>query len=108
MSSSAINQVISWINFGCSIVGTVGNVLTCVVCLSSRLRKTPTFIFMTFMVCADTVPVVIVILNRFAKPLFGINRLESTLQGCKIETMLLYMSTQSSAFLLVYENLSCS
>ena len=37
------------------IIGTITNLLSCGICLKKQLRKTPTFVFLAFLVISDTI-----------------------------------------------------
>ncbi len=49
----AVNVGIAYYSIALTCVGTIGNMASLFICLRKNLRKTPTFIFMSFMMAAN-------------------------------------------------------
>lgn len=83
------------------IFGTIGNILCIFVCLRQRLRKTPTFIFFSFLAICDTISLYGWNLDHFIEAFYGKVIEDTSIAWCK--TVLFYncFSLQSSSWFLV-------
>ena len=96
-----INKELGVFSVILAILGTAFNLLTFSVCMRKRLRETPTFIFLAFMVINDTYSLYFYNLNSFATSFFKTLLQEISLEFCKFVNLSQFISNQSSAFLLV-------
>ena len=82
-----------------TVFGTLGGVLVFIVAI--RLRKTTTFVFVTFLAVTDPLTLYCWNLCNFIRIYFNYLVTEESIYGCKIVTYLAFVSMQSSAWLLV-------
>ena len=82
-------------------LGTIGNLMAMYVCLRKNLRKTPTFVFIAFVLPMDTLSLFFWNFNNFYTTFFNFLPVNNNLKTCKIVTFLQMFSLQSSAYLLV-------
>ena len=83
------------------VFGTLGNILSVVVCLRKELRKVPTFVFYAFTLVHDTISLYFWNLDHYFTAFYGyeIERISFTL--CRLFTELQMFSLQSSAWIMV-------
>ncbi len=84
-----------------AVYGTLGNVITLVVCNYGKLRRRPTFVFLSFKVLADFLPLYSWNLNSYMNYKFGYNTTELNKWACQITTLLTGSAMESSSFLMV-------
>ena len=83
------------------IFGTLANLLSIFVCLNKRLVKTPTFIFLTFMLVSDTFSLYFWNLNHFVYVYFGYIFESFGIEICKFFFIAQLITLQNSAWFLV-------
>ena len=83
------------------IFGTIANLFSIFVCLSQSLVKTPTFIFLTFMLISDTISLYFWNLNHFVYVYFGYVFESFGIEMCKFFFIAQLITLQNSAWLLV-------
>ena len=96
-----VNVAISAYGIGLAALGTIGNLLSLNVCLRPSLRKTPTFIFIAFEVCADTVALYFWNFNNFFLTFFGKTMGDMSEDWCRWSLFMQTTSGDISAYLLV-------
>ena len=89
------------------IVGTIGNAITCIICMRPKLRKHPTFIFLAFSCFSDIFTLYTWNLSNFITPFFHFYHEYKNLAWCKISVFIQFWSLQSSAWVFVSEK-SCN
>ena len=83
------------------ILGTIGNALTCLVCLKKKLRCITTFILIAFMAISETASIYIWNVDHFILPFFGFEIEYLNIYSCKISVFIQFFSLECSAWLLV-------
>lgn len=96
-----LNVLISVFALSVAIFGTIGNLITFLICMRKSLRSTTSFQFIAYLVVVDTISLYEWNLNNFSITFFGAAIGDFHEWSCKIITFLQYFSSQSSAFLLV-------
>ena len=105
MTSNAvkiIEGIIAVYNFLMVILGTFGNIITVVICLRKRLRKTNTFIFFAFAAICDTIGLYEWNLRQFITYFFKVDWDLISLFYCRIDTLLQNVCFEASAWILVF------
>jgi len=83
------------------IFGTIGNILTAVICFRRRLRKINTFKFFAFNALLDTVGLYEWNLRQFVLYLFNQDWSFTSLIYCNLSSFFQYVSFEASAWFLV-------
>ena len=95
------NRVIGAYALFILIFGTIGNIITSLICFRKRLRKTTFFCFMSIISILDIFSLYTWNLSSFLIPYFNIMHDFSSVPWCKISSFMQFFSLQSSAWLLV-------
>ena len=83
------------------ILGTLGNVLTIVVLMRGKTRRSSTAIYLTALACSDLLVLYTGLLRQWIKYMYDIDVRHLSVAGCKIHVYLVYSGTQLSSWLLV-------
>ncbi len=95
------NVFLAYYSIFLAIFGTIGNILSFIICLRPHLRKIPTFIFFAYMMIMHTISLYFWNFNIFILTFYGFTIGDVNLASCRITSYLQGVSFQSSAFLLV-------
>ena len=96
-----LNRIVSCYSIVLAWFGTLGNLLSTIVCLQKSLRKTPTFIFISFMVNLDSLSLYFWNFNSYYLSFYGISPMDESELACKMTNSLQMFSLQGSAYFLV-------
>ena len=94
-----LNKVLGVYALILTVVGTIANLLSCIVCF--RMRKNITFIFLTFLTMSDIFTLYWWNLNNFLKEYVNIDLLTVNMYVCKFGNFIQFTSLQISAWILV-------
>ena len=83
------------------IIGTFGNVLTIVVLMRRKTRRSSTAIYLTALACSDLMVLYTGLLRQWIKYMYETDVRHLSVVGCKIHVYLVYFGTQMSSWLLV-------
>jgi len=97
-----LNKILGIISLFLFIFGFFGNILTCLICLRPRLRKTSTFIYLFLISANDIFNLSVWNLDAFVYAFYGIFHENENEIWCKISAFLQYFCSQYSAWLLVF------
>ena len=103
MASNKVTQRLFAV-FACTflIFGTLTNLLTCIVCLRRNMRKFPIYIFIAFMVVADTLALYGSNLDAYFYNIFFTGYLaDGNWFYCKIRYFIHFFPLKTSAWILV-------
>lgn len=83
------------------VLGTFGNVLSIVVLMRKKTRRSSTAMYLTALACADLLVLYTGLLRQWIKYMFEIDVRHYSIAGCKIHVYLVYVGTQVSSWILV-------
>jgi hypothetical protein len=94
-------KIIAFYNIILIIFGTLGNILTCIICLRRRLKKVNTFKLFALNAIMATISLYEWNLRQIILYLFEIDLIYQSLLYCQLTAFLQYVSFESSAWFLV-------
>ena len=83
------------------LIGIISNLLSIIICLQKRLRKSPTFVFMMFRNITNIVLLIAVVFFKFTGGFFKPQARSLKFNLSKVQMFLIFSSFQSSAYLQV-------
>ena len=98
---SAYDKFLGVLSLTITIVGTIGNFFGIILCLRGSLRKTPTYVFIAFMLFCDTISLYFSNLSTFTVAFYVKVFSGLSLATCKLSAFCVYFSLQASVLLLV-------
>ncbi len=94
-------QFVGYFSIFLIVYGTISNLLALLVCIRKRLRQTALFVFLSFKVICDTVPLYTYSLNPYFLLTFGYNIGDINIYLCRFLTFFTNASIESSVWLMV-------
>ena len=101
MVFKTLNEILSYYSILLAGFGTFGNLLSLVVCMRKSLRKTPTFIFIAFMVVLDALSLYFWNLNTYFGSFHGFALMDQSPLSCMLTNFFQMFSLQASSYILV-------
>ncbi len=96
-----ILQFVGYFSIFLIVYGTISNLLVFSVCMRKRLRQTPLFVYLSFKVICDTVPLYTFGFNPYFLFTFGYNIGDINIYLCRLATYLTYTVEETAAWLMV-------
>ena len=96
-----LKKVIAAYNMFLIILGTFGNILTCIICLRKRLRQINTFKFFSFIAVIDMIGLYEWNLRQFVLYFMNVDLSFEFLLYCDISSFFQYVAFETSAWFLV-------
>ena len=97
-----INKIIAISSVILCLIGIIGNNLTAGLCMRKKLRKSPTFIFLSFIAIINIIPLITIVLCPYFLYFYKKVLSEINIDLCKTVMFLTFWSCHSSTYLLVY------
>ena len=97
----ATNKVLGIYALVLVVLGTLLNVIICVVCLRKKLRDVNTFKFFAIISISDTIALYEWNLKHFMITFYNVDFNYTSLAWCRVNIFLQYLSLQFSAWILV-------
>ncbi len=95
------NNLIAYYSLFLTVYGTVGNIVTIMVTSRRRLRRTPTFVFLSFKIVFDTITLYFWNLNSAIFVYYGFQLGDFNIWACRTTAFFGALSSESAIYIMV-------